>query len=180
MAQRAWLPDDLANVERRCPNCGTRVARDADTCFMCGHDLRIQPRRARRVSWIDALLVVAVLVVLVFWWQMGTQSRDADQPEEEIAAILPTQIPLLGPTDTPAPTQEPTPTPTPVVAEEIFLTHEVKAGQTLLSIAGLYDTTVEEIQKANGLTDILIRVDDVLIIPVLRDAREFGKLVDFI
>ena len=114
-------------------------------------------------------MVAAVLAVLIFWWQMGTRSRDRKLTAAEIAAILPTNIPILGPTAPPSPTPEPTATPTPVVAEELFLTHLVKSGETLLTIAGLYGSTVEEIQAANGLNDILIRIDDELIIPVVRN-----------
>ena len=77
-----------AIAERRCPNCGTRVARDAESCFMCGHDLRIQKKRRQRVSWIDALLVLAVLAVLGVWWRIASEPR-ADQPSDsEVAAIL--------------------------------------------------------------------------------------------
>ena len=169
MVQEQIAPDDRQNVDRRCPNCGTRVARDAETCFMCGHDLRVQPRPTRRVLWIDALLVLAVLAVLVFWWQMGSGTSDEDGEDADVAVILPTSIPILTPTLTPAPTVEPTPTATPIAPEEVFETHEVQQGETLLTISGQYDTTVEEIQAANGLTDVLIRVGDELIIPVLRD-----------
>ena len=83
--------------------------------------------------------------------------------------VLPTSIPILTSTETPPPTVEPTSTPTPIAPEEVFETHEVEQGETLLTIAGLYDTTVEEIQAANGLSDVLIRVGDELVIPVLLD-----------
>ena len=56
------------------------------------------------------------------------------------------------------------------------MTHTVRSGETLLTIAGLYGTTVEEIQAANNLADILIRVDDELIIPVARDGGEPAPL----
>lgn len=154
-------------AERRCPNCGTRVARDALSCFMCGHDLRIQPRRRRRVSWIDLLLVVAVILVIVFWWQAG--NRPASEPSQESAdvAIPPTVIPLLQ--STPTATPLPAPTATPVVQPVIVsrdVTHTITSGETLLSIALDYDVTVEEIQQANQLTDVLIRVGEQLRIPI--------------
>jgi len=140
---------------------------------MCGHDLRIQPKRRRRVSWIDALLVVGVLAVLLFWWQMSSRPRRNDGDDEQVAElILPTNVPLLEATATP--TSEPTATPTPVPAKskETFVTHEVKQGETLLAIASVYDVTVDQIQKANNMGDVLIRVGDELTIPVLREESD--------
>ncbi len=134
---------------------------------MCGHDLRIQPRRRRRVSWIDLLLVVAVIFVIVFWWQAG--NRPAAEPSQETAdvAIPPTVIPLLQatPTATPLPTPTATPDAQPVVVSR-DVTHTITSGETLLSIALDYDVTVEEIQQANQLTDVLIRVGEQLRIPI--------------
>lgn len=153
-----------AAVERRCPNCGTRVARDAESCFMCGYDLRIKPKRKQRVSWIDALLVVAILAVLGVWWRVGAQPAQSDLAET-VDAILPSEIPVLGPTDTPEPTVESSAEPTPLPPQTTQLTHEVRAGETLLGIAGFYNVTVEEIQAANDMDDENIFVGDRLIIP---------------
>lgn len=172
MAQDSITPDQTNSPERRCPNCGTRVAQDAETCFMCGSDLRVQPRRTRRVSWIDAVLVLAVLAVLLFWWQMGGQPRTEDVRDPAIADILPTDVPLMESTPTPTITPEPEATATPIAPEEVFLTHEVASGETLLSISGIYGVTVEDIQRANSLDDVLIRIGDELIIPVLREGLE--------
>jgi LysM repeat protein len=161
-------------AERRCPNCGTRVARDAESCFMCGHDLRIQPRRKRRVSLLDALLVAAVLAVLLFWWQAGSRGRGSDVqvPDATAAALLPTDIPVLQAvtataTLAPAPTLALVPTPVEtVVVEE--LEHTVVDGDTLTSIGIRYGVTVEALQSANGLADVLIRPGDRLKVPVTR------------
>jgi LysM repeat protein len=49
-----------------------------------------------------------------------------------------------------------------------LITHAVQSGETLLSIALQYGVTVEEIQAANNLSDVLIRAGDELTIPVLR------------
>lgn len=135
---------------------------------MCGHDLRIQPQRTRRVSVVDALLVVAVIAVLVIWWQLGAQPADNGADDEALAGIMPNEVPMLAPTATPTPTPEPTVTPTPVAPEEVFLTHVVDPGETLLSIAGIYDVTVEEIRRVNNLSGDFLNVDQELIIPVLR------------
>lgn len=157
-------------AERRCPNCGTRVAREAESCFMCGHDLRIQRRRRQRVSWVDALLVVAVLAVLVVWWRIASQPRPEQGADVGLAAILPENVPLatatFAPTLEPLPEETPTPTPIPTPSAGGVIRHTVRQGETLLAIAGQYNVTVEEIQAANNLTGVLIRVGDELIIPV--------------
>jgi LysM repeat protein/predicted nucleic acid-binding Zn ribbon protein len=167
-----------AVAERRCPNCGTRVARDADSCFMCGHDLRIQKKRRQRVSWIDALLVLAVLAVLVVWWRIASNPRPQDEINGDVAAILPTNIPLMTPTvpvtaTVAAEAAEPaTPTPLPTPAASGVIRHRVREGETLYAIAAQYNVTVEEIQAANNMTDVLIRTGDELIIPVTRTVEE--------
>ncbi len=48
--------------------------------------------------------------------------------------------------DTPTPTVTPTPSPTPFV-------YTIKSGETLSEIARRFDTTVEAIMEANGITD---------------------------
>jgi len=155
------------SAERRCPNCGTRVARDAESCFMCGHDLRIKLRRRQRISWVDALLVLAVLAVLLIWWRVGTQPQQESAAAADPNTILPTNIPMMA-SGTPQETATPVATFTPVpVTEQTIVAHEVQSGETLLSIAGQYDVTVEEIQAANNLSGELIRVGDRLNIPVL-------------
>jgi LysM repeat protein len=163
--------------ERRCPNCGTRVARTAESCFMCGYDLRNQPQKRRRLSWVDALLVAAVLGVLIFWWRVGTESSREVGDDNVAQGILPTSVPLLDATPTPTetPTPAPTPTPPPVQSETVLVTHIVEAGETLLSIALQYDVTVEAIQQTNGLADELIRIGDELTIPIVRENSASGS-----
>jgi LysM repeat protein len=169
MAQERITP---TIAERRCPNCGTRVARNAESCFMCGYDLRSQAQQGRRISWIDVLLVGAVLAVLIFWWRIGTGSVREAESTDVVQAILPTSIPLLEATPTPTPTATPPPTPTPVpiVQQVVLLRHVVQRGETLLSLAIQYDVSVEDIQRANNLSSELIRAGDELVIPVLRDS----------
>ncbi len=150
---------------------------------MCGHDLRTPQRRRQRVSWIDALLVLAVLAVLAFWWRIASQPRQAAESEQAGEQLLPTNIPVLSPTSavtlTVEATSEPAPTavPTPEVRSDGVVKHTVRAGETLLGIAGLYGVTVDEIQAANNLQNELIRAGDELFIPITRSAEEAASPV---
>ena len=161
----AYSQSPQAATERRCMNCGTRVARDAETCFMCSQDLRIKPKAPKRISWIDALLVLAVIGILGFWWQAGAQTEQAqiDVPAEP---ILPGSIPVLAPTSTPTETPIPTAAPTATPLQEVTLNHQVSSGETLLAVAGNYRVTVDEIMQANNKTDEFLRVGETLRIPI--------------
>lgn len=143
---------------------------------MCGYDLRIKPKRKQRVSWIDALLVVAILAVLGVWWRVGAQPAQSDIAEA-VDVILPSDIPVLSPTETPAPTAEVDATPTSFPPQTTQLTHEVRAGETLLGIAGFYNVTVAEIQAANDMDDENIFVGDQLIIPAVAVAPATAETV---
>lgn len=75
-------------------------------------------------------------------------------------APTPTASPTTATGPTPSPTAATTPAPTPV-------THRVKPGETLTTIAALYGVTVAALEKANRIADPnLIFTGQVLVIPV--------------
>ncbi len=135
---------------------------------MCGYDLRREGSRRRSISWVDALLVLAVLAVLLFWWQAGSRQQLPEATEAAAVGIPPEQVPFLPPTPTVTPTIEPAAVvddaPAPLLPSGT-VEHEVTAGETLLSIALDYGVTVEEIRAANNLTGELIHIGDKLTIP---------------
>lgn len=132
---------------------------------MCGHDLRIKPKRTQRISWLDVLLVLAVVGILGFWWQAGARTEQTTIAEPA-QPILPESIPVLDATSTPTLTPVPTATSTPVPTRQVALSHQVSSGETLLGIAGIYRVTVDEIMRANNRTDEFIRVGETLRIPI--------------
>lgn len=146
------------------------MARDAESCFMCDHDLRIRPARRQRISWVDTLLVLAVVGLLVFWWRLlatDTAPQDFVEQGDQFAVA---DIPELIPTDTPEPTATPTPRPTATALPpvETLTTHIVQSGETLVGIATQYGITVQQIQTLNNLSSVLIRPGDPIKVPVLR------------
>ncbi len=143
---------------------------------MCGHDLSAPEGRRRRISWVDVLLVVAVIGVVAFWWRIASQPQKETGSEEASAFLMPTSIPLMTATPIATATQDalvlPTATAVVVPRADGSLKHTVRSGETLLGIASSYGVTVDDIQAANGLTDVLIRAGDQLIIPITQETAE--------
>lgn len=169
---------------RRCPNCGTRVAQNADTCYFCGHDLTKVPRTRRQITWMDLALVVALLVVVVVWWRMA---GNTDRPVAATNTETPTQIPLLATQDlqavdpgseasvaVPVATSDPQLSPLEefTLPNPLVVTHKVQAGETLLGIASIYGISVDEVKAANNLQNELIRAGDDLVIPIPESVTE--------
>ncbi|MGM0401437.1 MAG: LysM peptidoglycan-binding domain-containing protein [Chloroflexota bacterium] len=77
----------------------------------------------------------------------------------------PTSTPTAGPTPVPSgtPAAGATQTPRPGTSP---ITYTVQDGDTLYSLAKRYDTTVQAIMQANGMMTYLIRVGEVIWIPV--------------
>ena len=142
---------------------------------MCGHDLTAPESRRRRISWVDVLLVVAVIGVIAFWWRIASRPQEEDGAEAATELIMPTNIPLMTATSVVPPTAEAVLVPTStVVAPEVrtdgTLTHTVRSGENLLGIAGSYGVTVDDIKAANDMDDVLIRAGDELLIPIMQEA----------
>lgn len=153
---------------RRCPNCGTRVAQSAETCYFCGHDLTGARPRTRRLSWLDLALVATLLLVVIYWWRVGGRSG---APVETVTPPPPASAEEVAPgaamaTSSEPPTARPTEPSEEKAPEQMLVRHTVEAGETLLSIAQRYGVTVADIQEANGLDTELIQAGATLVIPV--------------
>ncbi len=152
---------------RRCPNCGSRVAQNADTCYFCGHELTGTPRaRPARLNIRDAVLAITLLAIVIGWWQFGSLGVNFQRTNGTQAEASPSSLE----------TAEAVPTVDPDGQQPGISVgrHTVQSGETLLGIAGRYGVTVEEIQIANNLSGTLIRAGDVLLIPVAASISENG------
>ncbi|MBU0494830.1 MAG: LysM peptidoglycan-binding domain-containing protein [Chloroflexi bacterium] len=144
-----------ARKVRRCPECGARMGQWDTSCAVCNAQVDVVP--VPRIPLPASALVggMALLLLLFAAWSY--------QPWTLLAMAPPT----LTPTSSPRP--ERTATPTPLVtptALPITVTHVVQPGETLMSIAQQYGTTVEAIMQANQLTSLVLVGGQVLRVPV--------------
>ena len=135
---------------------------------------RRDPIRAL-LPWVAATAIVLALAVTAGFVTayLVASGRAVDAP---VAAASPTPRKTAAPTtgaETPVPTNEssnqPRRTPTPQVEptpEATPFEHTIARGESLSYIAGLYCTTVQEIQELNGIENPnRIQVDQVILIP---------------
>jgi LysM repeat protein len=155
--------------QRTCPACGTPVAQRAESCLMCGAQLKEPKTRGLRLPQADLLLpflLVAVLIALWLWkpWQTEEPSAMA------LDTATPTSTPRPSATVASAPTATPlfSPTPPPTLTLPPNQTrHTVAAGQTLITIAKLYGTTLKDLLRANSLKESsILSIGDELIVPL--------------
>jgi LysM repeat protein len=180
------IPRPSYGQQRSCPNCGTRVAQKAQTCFFCGAILDSAPRRRLRLPWADLVLFAAIAGVLAIWWLRAPDAPDT-RPSGSVQTVLSAQKsgasptvaivaalqlddptntpqPTLAPTDTPIPTPTPAPTSTAAAGP---LRHKVQSGDTVVAIASKYGSTVKDVISANNLSaDGRLSIGQELLIPV--------------
>ncbi len=143
-----------------CPTCGTRLAENASRCVVCGSEFSATPKpkaksektvRGARMPEVTlslpaALGLLAVFLIVgalaLFFTLKGTgklPDMTAVPSPTETVTITPT------PTDTLIPTETPTLTPEPPVE------YTVKSGDSCISIASLYGSSVSAIVSLNSL-----------------------------
>jgi LysM repeat protein len=152
---------------RRCPECGARMGQWDTVCVVCEATVNVVPMPSIPLPASVLVGVMALLLLAFAAW--------AYQPWSLLAALpTPTRSALGVVTPTPAAAITPTSTGTNVPAivstpRTITVTHTVQQGETLISIAKQYGTTVEAIMKANDLISLAIYVGQELLIPVPPD-----------
>lgn len=143
-----------------CSTCGTRLAENASRCIVCGSEFSATPKpKAKSEKTIQgarmpevtlslpvALGLLAVLLVVgalaLFITLKGTgklpDSTAVPSPTETVTITL-------TPTNTLVPTETPTLTPEPPIE------YTVKSGDSCISIASLYGSSVSAIVSLNSL-----------------------------
>jgi LysM repeat protein len=119
------------------------------------------------------LAFVSVLAVLGFgvWSAIGTLATSAERPGDKvIPTALPTQMPAAAPTQAATPPSAAavgSPTASTTATPGGTRVHVVGQGDNLYRIAQRYNTTIEAIMAANGITDRskILHIGDRLIIP---------------
>lgn len=99
------------------------------------------------------------------WTLTPTRSPTPTSTTTATASSTPTSTNTPTPSPSPTATMIETLTPTPSLTATPFI-YSVKAGDTLYDIAARYDTTVNAIMEANGLTSTRLSVGQQLIIPL--------------
>ncbi len=133
------------------------------------------PKRRFRIQvpWrelIASILTAVAALAVVGWFVRSQVMRPSATPTPSLTPTV-----TLTPTQTPEPTHTPTPTlsPTPVPPR----VHQVKEGETCVSVAVLYDVPLSALvslnQKECGPGGI-IRPDDLLLVPVDNMPIEVG------
>jgi LysM repeat protein len=159
--------------QRQCPNCGTPVAQKADTCLLCGAELKEEKKR-RQLPQGDLLLPLLLVVAIAALWLWKPWEQ-----EQPLAMVSGTAVPTAtaeatsGPPTatyavalTATPLHSPTPEPTATLPPNQTY-HTIESGETVSAVAKQYGTTVSKILAANGLkSNSIISIGDVLIIPL--------------
>jgi len=148
------------NPTKLCPTCGTRLAENATRCVVCGSEFSAKPKTKAKsekaiqgarmpevtLSLPAALGLLAIFLVVgalaLFFTLKGTGK-------------LPDMTAVPSPTDTvtitPTPTETLIPTDTPTLTPEPPIDYIVKEGDSCISIASLYGTSVAAIVSMNSL-----------------------------
>jgi LysM repeat protein len=168
-------PEIPSTPSKVCPTCGTRQSEDAIRCLVCGADLTPSAKAGKsaekgvqgsRMPEITLSLPVALFMLLIIlglgatilFITLRSTGRVVEPTVTPTITITLTPTPTSTP-ETPTPTSTPEPTPTP-------LSYTVAPNDTCISIARVFDISVQSILLLNNLSsDCILSVGRLLLIP---------------
>jgi len=143
-----------------CPTCGTRLADNASRCVVCGSEFSATPKlkaksdktvRGARLPEVTLSLPVALGLLAIFLvvgaLGLFITLKGTGKLPNSTAVSSPTETVTITPTasETLIPTESPTLTPEPPIE------YKVKSGDSCISIASLYGSSVAAIVSLNSL-----------------------------
>lgn len=151
--------DTEKNTENKklCPTCGTKIKADAERCLVCGSKLDgsdkengvVQGSRMPKITIGLPAAIGLVALFLIIGAGMVYLALQQTNPEV-VSTVIPTQTETATPTVTSTPltptlTYTPQPSPTP-------LTYTVSAGDSCITIAAVFDISIQSIVLLNDIT----------------------------
>ncbi len=143
-----------------CPTCGTRLAENASRCVVCGSEFSATPKskaksekngQGARMPEVTLSLPVALgllaVVLIVGALALFFTLKGTGKLPDNTATPSPTETVTI----TPSPTDTLISTETPTLTPEPPDKYTVKSGDSCISIAGLYGSSVSAIVSANSL-----------------------------
>lgn len=157
-------PETTTNTTKICPTCGTRLNINATRCSVCGSTLSpsvavastkaVQGPRIPAVTLsLPVVIGLAILLVVIGAGTVYAVLQSINPQVEGISAsITDTPTPTSSATITPTLEPSPTGTPEPTWTLPPPVEYTVNQGDTCLSIAFVYDVSVQSIIQLNGLS----------------------------
>jgi len=143
-----------------CPTCGTRLAENATRCVVCGSELNTSPKsKARtektvqgaRMPEVTLSLPVALGLLAIFLLVGALALYFTLKGTGKLPDMTAIPSPSQTVTTTPTATETLIPTETPTLTPEPPIEYVVKSGDSCISIASLYGSSVSAIVSLNSL-----------------------------